>query len=117
MFYRISIQICGYNAFVIALSSLCAMILYHIMILVSSLSSLIDAPYQLFTCIKYIIQLMILSLWLALAIEFHNFSSHVTISYYDTTLISLLIYCVTSDFYLLPPSRCIGPARISRSSF
>jgi hypothetical protein len=28
-----------------------SMILYNIMILVSSLSSLIDAPHQLFTCI------------------------------------------------------------------
>jgi hypothetical protein len=42
-----------------------AMILYHIMILVSSLSSLIDAPYQLFACMECMIQLMILALWLA----------------------------------------------------
>jgi hypothetical protein len=40
------------------------MIRYNIIPL-SSLSSLIDAPHQLFACIKYIIQLMILALWLA----------------------------------------------------
>jgi hypothetical protein len=39
-----------------------AMILYHIMILVLSLSSLIDVLYQLFACIEFMIQLMILAL-------------------------------------------------------
>jgi hypothetical protein len=39
-----------------------AMILYYIMILVSSLSSLIDAPYQLFTYMECMIQLMMLAL-------------------------------------------------------
>jgi hypothetical protein len=43
-----------------------AMILYYIMILVSSLSSLIDVPHQFFACMKCMIQLMILALWLAL---------------------------------------------------
>jgi hypothetical protein len=42
------------------------MIRYHIMIPLSSLSSLIDAPHQLFACIECMIQLMILALWLAL---------------------------------------------------
>jgi hypothetical protein len=42
-----------------------AMILYYIMILVSSLSSLIDVPHQLFACIECMIHLMILVLWLA----------------------------------------------------
>jgi hypothetical protein len=41
-----------------------AMILYHIMILDSSLSSLIDAPHQLFACMECMIQLMILALCL-----------------------------------------------------
>jgi hypothetical protein len=41
------------------------MIRYHNMIPLSSLSSLINAPHQLFACIKCMIQLMILALWLA----------------------------------------------------
>jgi hypothetical protein len=41
------------------------MIRYHNMIPLSSLSSLIDAPYQLFACIECMIRLMILALWLA----------------------------------------------------
>jgi hypothetical protein len=62
MFYRVSMQICGYDAFVIVFFSFTCMILYHIMILVSSLSLSIDPLYQLFTCM---IQLIILALWLA----------------------------------------------------
>jgi hypothetical protein len=41
------------------------MIRYHNMIPFSSLSSLIDAPHQLFTYMECVIQLMILALWLA----------------------------------------------------
>jgi hypothetical protein len=44
------------------------MIRYHNMIPLSSLSSLIDAPHQLFACMKCMIQLMILALWLALGV-------------------------------------------------
>jgi hypothetical protein len=40
-----------------------AIILYHVMILVPSLLSLINTPHQLFACIKCMIQLMILALW------------------------------------------------------
>jgi hypothetical protein len=36
-----------------------AIILYYIMILVSSLSSLTNAPHQFFTCMEYMIELMI----------------------------------------------------------
>jgi hypothetical protein len=46
---------------------------------------------------------MILPLWLAdaLAIKFSSYSCHNTVSYYDTTLTSLLInYYATSDFCL-----------------
>jgi hypothetical protein len=45
------------------------MILYHIMIPVSSLSSLIDASHQLFACIECMIHLMILALWLVLLVR------------------------------------------------
>jgi hypothetical protein len=45
------------------------MIQYHIMIPLSSLSSLIDVPHQLFACMECIIQLMILALWLALGFD------------------------------------------------
>jgi hypothetical protein len=70
MFYRISMQICGYDTFVIVLSSFTCydIVSYHIMILVLSLSSLIDTLYQLFAYMKCMIQLMILALWLALIV-------------------------------------------------
>jgi hypothetical protein len=54
---------------------LCVMIWYHNMIPLSSLSSLIEAPHQLFACMECMIQLMILALRLALAKIQHIFLS------------------------------------------
>jgi hypothetical protein len=48
MFYRISMQICVHDVFVINILVLCVMILYHTMIPLSPLSSLIVASHQLF---------------------------------------------------------------------
>jgi hypothetical protein len=60
IFYTISMQICGYDAFVIALSSFTC---YNTV-------SYYDTCLIFFACIKCMIQLMILALWLSLHI-FH----------------------------------------------
>jgi hypothetical protein len=64
MFYRISMQIGVHDVFAIEFLVLRAMIRYHIMIPLSSLTSLIGVPHQIFANMACMILVMILPLWL-----------------------------------------------------
>jgi hypothetical protein len=62
MFYSISMQMCVHDVLLLVFLVLRVMILYHIMIPLPPLSSLIVLPHQLFANMAYMIVPMILPL-------------------------------------------------------